>query len=106
MVFLLENVPLVRETRSTRGKGGRAVQLEKTFEAITRKTTTKRPASSVIPADVPVNPMADPPKARRKVYVCHAALASVSTNILLLHYRVAIQRLARNFSCHQVPSRV
>ena len=67
MIFLPESVLPVCNLCSTRGKGGHAVQLDKAFDAIIRKAPKKGPASSVIPADVFVNPMADPPKASRKV---------------------------------------
>ena len=67
MIFLPENVFPVCNLRSTRGKGGHAVQLDKAFDAIIRKAPKKGPASSVIPADVFMNPTADPPKAPRKV---------------------------------------
>ena len=105
MIFLPENVFPVRNLRSTRGKGGHAAQLDKAFDAITRKAPKKGPASSVIPADVFVNPMADPPKAPRKVCPHNTPLISVSTNFLS-HYRSATQTLVPNFSYHQVLSRV
>ena len=47
------------------GKGGHAVQLDKAFDAITCKAPKKGPASSVILADVFMNPMADRSEERR-----------------------------------------
>ena len=79
MIFLLENVLPVCNLCSTHGKGGHAAQLDKVFDAITCKAPKKGPASSVIPADVFMNPMADPPKAPCKVYPCKTALTSVLT---------------------------
>ena len=67
VIFLPESVFPVCNLRLTRGKGGHAVQLDKAFDAIICKASKKGPASSVIPADVFVNPMADPPKASHKV---------------------------------------
>ena len=105
MIFLPENVFSVRNLRLTRGKGGHAAQLDKAFDAITHKAPKKGPASSVIPADVFVNPMADPPKASRKVCPHNTPLISVSTNFLS-HYRSATPTPIPNFSYHQVLSRV
>lgn len=58
---------LKRASRINRGHGGRAEQLSKAFEEITRKPkkTTTEP---VIPDDVPNNPMAIPPRATRKTH--------------------------------------
>ena len=67
MIFFPESVLPVCNLHSTRGKGGHAAQLDKVFDVITRKAPKKGPASSVIPADVFMNPMADPPKAPCKV---------------------------------------
>ena len=105
MTFLLENALPVRNLHSTRGKGGHAAQLDKAFDTITRKALTKGPASSVIPADVSMNPMADPPKAPHKVCPHNTPLISVSTNFLS-HYRSATPTPIPNFSYHQVLSRV
>ena len=103
MIFLLENILPVRNLHSTRGKGGHAAQLDKAFDVITRKAPKKGPAFSVILADVFVNPMADLPKASRKVCPHNTPLTSVSTNSLL-HYRSATPMLVPNFSYHQVLS--
>ena len=65
MISFLENAPPKRTTRSNRGQGGCVEQLEKAFEAITRKPK-KATAPSVILDKVPVNPMAAPPTATRK----------------------------------------
>ena len=105
MTFLLENPLPVRNLRSTRGKGGHAAQLDKAFDAITRKAPTKGPASSVTPADVSTNPMADPPKAPRKVYARNTVLTLVSDNFSL-HYRSTTLTLIRDFSYRQVLSQV
>ena len=102
VIFLLESVLPVRNLHLTHGKGGHAAQLDKVFDVITHKAPKKGPASSVIPADVFVNPMADPPKAPRKVYPRNTALTSVSTNFLL-HYRSV---LTHSFPCHQALSQV
>ena len=67
MISLPESVLPVCNLRLTCGKGGHAVQLDKAFDAITHKAPKKGPASSVILADVFMNPMADPPKAPCKV---------------------------------------
>ena len=67
MIFLPESVLPVHNLRLTHGKGGHTAQLDKVFDAITHKAPKKGPASSVILADVFVNPMADPPKAPHKV---------------------------------------
>ena len=67
MIFLPESVLPVCYLRLTHGKGGHAAQLDKVFDVITCKAPRKGPASSVIPADVFMNPMADPPKAPCKV---------------------------------------
>ena len=67
MIFLPESVLPVCNLRSTCGKGGHAAQLDKVFDVITSKAPKKGPASSVILADVFMNPMADPPKAPCKV---------------------------------------
>ena len=105
MTFLLENALPVHTLHLTRGKGGHAAQLDKVFDAITHKATTKGPVSSVIPADVSMNPMADPPKAPHKVYACNTILTLVSTNVSL-HYRSATSTLVCNFSYHQVLNQV
>ena len=62
MTFLLENALPVHNLHLTCGKGGHAAQLDKAFDTITHKAMTKGPTSSVIPADVSTNPMADTPK--------------------------------------------
>ena len=67
MIFLPESVLPVHNLCSTRGKGGHAAQLDKVFDMITCKAPKKGPASSFILADVFMNPMADSPKAPRKV---------------------------------------
>ena len=59
VIFLPENVLPVCNLCSTCWKGGHTVL----FVVITHKAKPKCPASSVIPADVSVNPIADPPKA-------------------------------------------
>ena len=105
MTFLLENALPVRNLHSTCGKGGHAAQLDKAFDMITHKALTKGPASSVIPADVSTNPMADPPKAPRKVYACNTVLTLVSDNFSL-HYRSTTLTLVRDFSYCQVLSQV
>ena len=105
MTFLLENALSVCNLHSTGGKGGHAAQLDKAFDVITHKAPTKGPASSVIPADVSTNPMADPPKAPHKVYAHNTVLTLVSDNISL-HYRSATPMLICNFSYHQVLSQV
>ena len=103
--FLLENALPVHNLRSTCGKGGHAAQLDKVFDAITCKAPTKGPASSVIPADVSMNPMADPPKAPRKVYARNTVLTLVSDNFSL-HYRSTTLTLICDFSYRQVLSQV
>ena len=105
MTFLLENALLVHNLHLTRGTGGHAAQLDKVFDAITHKATTKGPASSVIPADVSMNPMADPPKAPHKVYACNTVLTLVSDNFSL-HYRSTTPPLICDFLYHQVLSQV
>ena len=105
VIFLPENVFPVCNLHSTRGKGGHAVQLDEVFDVITHKAPKKGPASSVIPADVFVNPMADPPKAPRNVCPHNTPLTSVSTNFSS-HYRSATPTLVPNFSYHQILSRV
>ena len=80
MTFLLENARPVCNLHLPHGEGGHAAQLDKVFGVITCKATTKGPTSSVIPADVSMNPMADPPKALCKVYACNTVLTLVSTN--------------------------
>ena len=66
---------------------------------------TKGPASSVIPADVSMNPMADPPNAPHKVYAHNTVLTLVSTNFSL-HYRSTTPMLVCDFSYCQVLSQV
>ena len=67
VIFLPESVLPVHNLHLTCGKGGHTAQLDKAFDAITHKAPKKGPASSVILADVFMNPTADPPKAPRKV---------------------------------------
>ena len=67
-IWFAENLPppsLKRASRVNCGQGGRAAQLSKTFDEITRepKKTTTEP---IIPDNIPNNPMAIPPKATRK----------------------------------------
>ena len=95
MTFLLENPLPVCNLHLTCGKGGHAVQLDTAFDAITCKAPTKGPTSSVIPADISTNPMADPPKAPRKVYAHNTVLTLVSDNFSL-HYRSATLTLVRD----------
>lgn len=58
--------PAKRATRSTRGQGGRIDQMQKTFDAITRKDKRKKPALTDIPDNMSHNPMAIPEKTNRK----------------------------------------
>ena len=105
VIFLPESVLPVCNLYSTHVKDGHTVQLDKMFDVITCKAPKKGPASSVILADVFVNPMADPPKAPHKVCPHNTPLTSVSTNFLL-HYRSATPMLIPNFSYHLVLSQV
>lgn len=62
-----ENTPPVKRlTRSNRGQGGRADQMEKISNAITRQDKQKKTTLTEIQDDVSDNPMAIPPKNHRK----------------------------------------
>ena len=58
--------PVTRAIRSTRGQGGRADQLQKTHDAITRKDKRKKATLTEIPENTSDNPMAIPQKTNRK----------------------------------------